>query len=287
MHPRDAAQRLRVRRAPLDIATLHRVAVAATSTRTLISVPGEPPAAIGMRPPTAAWPVSDSVRPPALRASGSRRHSTHAVSLPSIVRCTRSHVVNGIRFSAAAARRPDRSRPRRTRRPAARGSAPSARDRRCDRANSDCAMGPEAERLMASPRIHSRRSRSTPGGSTPTRRRGDRSVSTSAAISPRRVAAASSCSRSVVRPDDRGPAISDSCPRGKPPRRQASSAAMSVAANADGVHALERRQRRRQRAIELARTKRGFENGTPGAHVFAIYSPQGENIAKRGDRSKR
>ena len=46
-------------------------------------------------------PASETVSPPALRASGSDDMSTHAVSLPSIARCTRSHVVNGICLSAA------------------------------------------------------------------------------------------------------------------------------------------------------------------------------------------
>ena len=36
---------------------------------------------------------------PALRASGSGPTSTHAVSLPSTTRCTRSQVVNGRRLS--------------------------------------------------------------------------------------------------------------------------------------------------------------------------------------------
>ena len=42
---------------------------------------------------------SITVRPPALRASDSGMTSTHAVSLPSTIRCTRSHVVNGTLLS--------------------------------------------------------------------------------------------------------------------------------------------------------------------------------------------
>ena len=49
-------------------------------------------------------PPSDSVTPPALRAIGCGPTIRHAVSLPSIVRCTRIHVVNGRRFSAGRGR---------------------------------------------------------------------------------------------------------------------------------------------------------------------------------------
>ena len=70
-------------------------------------------------------PVNETVSPPALRASGSDVSSTHAVSLPSIARCTRSQVVNGSCLERAkTSRRPDRSPPPQSRRPAARGSTP-------------------------------------------------------------------------------------------------------------------------------------------------------------------
>ena len=45
-----------------------------------------------------------------------------------------------------------------------------------------------------------------------------------------RLGTLASCSSSVVRPDDRGPAISDSSPRGSPPASTASSAAAPVGA---------------------------------------------------------
>ena len=51
-------------------------------------------------PVHAARPASDSVSAAGAARQRLRRHSTHAVSLPSIVRCTRSQVVNGRRFSA-------------------------------------------------------------------------------------------------------------------------------------------------------------------------------------------
>ena len=83
-----------------------------------------------------------------------------------------------------------------------------------------------------SPRTQSSRSRSIPAAAADaTSRRSN--VSTNAAISPRRVDAAIICSTSVVRPDECGPTISESWPRGTPPRRQASSAATSVAITAD------------------------------------------------------
>ena len=56
----------------------------------------------------------------------------------------------------------------------------------------------------------------------------------SATSSPSRVAAAISCSASVVRPDDRGPTISDRWPRGMPLRRWASSASSPVGTKAAG-----------------------------------------------------
>ena len=79
------------------------------------------------------------------------------------------------------------------------------------------------------PRTHSSRSSTTPAAwadSTSSMS----SASISATSSPRPVPAASNRSRTLVRPDDRGPASSDSCPRGNPPPRRASNAVMPVGA---------------------------------------------------------
>lgn len=56
------------------------------------------------------------------------------------------------------------------------------------------------------------------------------SVSTSATSSPRRVAAAIADTASQVRPDEHGPTISDTCPRGNPPFSRSSSVPTPVAA---------------------------------------------------------
>ena len=166
-----------------------------------------------------ARPVSDNVNPPALRASGCGAISTHAVSLPSMMRCTRSHVVNGIRVSAAGGT-------------SARSSTTHAEAaglehevERFQRAIDQTVWSGSPTPLFELRRAketatrapRSRRSRSIPAAAADaTSRRSN--VSTNAAISPRRVDAAIACSTSVVRPDECGPTISESWPRGTPPR---------------------------------------------------------------------
>ena len=178
---------------------------------------------------TLAGACTLSVTPPALRAIGSGAMSTHVVSLPSMTRCTRSQVVYGMRRRAAVGtsamsstttgHTPDCS---------TRFSALSARSS----VRSTMVPGPSTVRTpgshtgstapavleMACPRIHSSRDKSMPQAVADVG--SNRSnVSTSATVSPRRVAAAIHCHTSVVRPDDAGPTTSDNCPAGSPPCR--------------------------------------------------------------------
>ena len=152
------------------------------------------------------------------------RRSTHAVSLPSIVRCTRSQVVNGRRFSAA--QRHVGQIDRDDAEPAGLQHEVERLERAIERPveHGDWPWPIGSNGLAADPQQRDRDRRRRQQAEATSRRS---KVSTSAAISPRRVAAAIICSRSVMRPDERGPAISDSWPRGSPPRRQASSAATS------------------------------------------------------------
>ena len=96
-------------------------------------------------------------------------------------------------------------------------------------------------------------------------------VSTSATSSPSRVAAAMSCRASVVRPDDRGPTISDSCPRGMPLRRWASSASSPVGTKAAGSARSSGGKGGGQRAVELVVSKRRFQCGQCYfRHIFGM-----------------
>ena len=77
-----------------------------------------------------------------------------------------------------------------------------------------------------------------------------------------------------MRPDERGPTSSDSWPRGNPPPSRASKAVTPVGASGGFVPWIERRQRRRQRAIELAGAEERFEVGAGKSHtIFALSSP--------------
>ncbi len=209
------------------------------------------------------------------------------MSLPSIARCIRSQVVNGSRLIAATGTSA-RSIAAMPKPPACstRLSAFTARSSvRSRRSSAD------SVREIAAPRIHSSRSRSIPAAiAEPTSRRSN--VSTSATTSPRRVAAAIICSSTVVRPVERGPTSSDNCPRGRPPRRQRSSAAMSVLTRADGslrssggsavvsVRSSLRSRRAASRTASGLRFPLKPSRATPSDAVFAMSSPYGENIAK-------
>ena len=88
--------------------------------------------------------------PPALRASGARATRTHAVSLPAMTRCRRSHVVNGSARSACSGTSPTSSAT--TPKPPADNTRFSALIARLT----------TRARSPSSPRIHNSRSSSTP-----------------------------------------------------------------------------------------------------------------------------
>jgi hypothetical protein len=222
------------------------------------------PAAIGLARQRCRA-VRTTSGPPALRASGCGATTTHAVSLPSMMRWTRSHVVNGIRVEPPSWRSSARSIATNAKPPGLQHEVERLqRDGRSTRlvdcrrvsqivpANPEQAIGLDAAaRLMR----HRNDRRCRP--------RGDLAA---------RVAAAIICSSSVVRPSDRGPTISDNCPRGSPPVQTGIEAAMEVGMSADR-RPLERWQRRGQRAIELA-ARRADSRTASGLirHIFRLQA---------------
>ena len=166
--------------------------------------------------------------PPALRDTGIEASSTTAVSLPSMMRWMRSHVARGMRDNPTAetsmrssttiVHTPDCT---------MRFSALMARSM----VRSSSVPGPETPRTpgthagstalavfdSACPRTHNTCGRAMPAAAPASGSKRSK-VSTSAVHSPRAVAAASAAQARLVRPDDCGPTISESCPRGIPPR---------------------------------------------------------------------
>ncbi len=212
-----------------DGADLTRAADDADSSPGAPDAPGAPGA-----PDAPDAPVM-IVIPPALLASGVGAMSRQAVSLPSMTRSTRSHVLGGIcrsavsgtsaRSSATAVHTPDCS---------TRFNALSARSM----IRSSNVPGPPTARLPGSqagstalavferacPRTHKSRVRSRPQAA-PDAGSKRSNVSMRATGSPRWVAAPNQAHMRLVRPDETGPTTSDSWPRAMPP----SSAASSVA----------------------------------------------------------
>ena len=156
---------------------------------------------------------ASSSAPPSCAPSARGPTSTHAVWLPSTIRCSRSHVVNGSRRSASAGASAT-SNTTRPKLPACSTSV-SARDRLLERALVQIAAQPGIRRRRGRGSRAADRDRCRPP--PPTRRRTCRAHRRAPTSSPRAVAAASICSSRLVRPDDRGPTSSDSWPRGNPP----------------------------------------------------------------------
>ena len=164
-----------------------------------------------------------TVIPPALRAMGVSPTSTHAVRLPSMMRCSRPHVANGScrRLWGGASAASNTTSPKF---PACRTSVSAL-------------MARSSARWFTSrhkpgfgttwPRTQSSRARSTPAASADAASSMSR-TSTSATISRRAVAAASIRSSTLARPVDRAPTTSDIWPRGNPPPSRASNAVTPV-----------------------------------------------------------
>ena len=184
--------------------------------------------------------------PAELRAIGCGPTSSAAVCVPSTIRCSRSHVVNGSRRSAGSGASAT-SRTTRPKLPACRTSV----NARIACSSARWLRSPHSPGLVTTwPRTQSRRVRSTSAAAADSTSSAS-SASTTATSSPRRVAAAASCSSRLVRPDDRAPTTSDSWPRGNPPPRCASNPAC-----ADGATAVSSRGSTPGSAVVSVRSRR-------------------------------
>ena len=138
------------------------------------------------------------------------------VWLPSTIFAMRSQVVNGNARSAGAGT-------------SARSNATMPKLPAC----STRVVAFSARAASPVSRIQRTRERSSPAAPADTG--SNRSVvSTSATSSPRAAAAASAWHSTAVRPDDRGPTISESCPRANPPPSAASTTGRPVEARSSG-----------------------------------------------------
>ncbi len=207
------------------------------------------------------------VTPPGLRASVLGPSSSATVSLPSITRAIRIHVVSGNCRSAGA------------------GTSARSSDDEAEAAG----LEDQVHRLQRASAVAA--SRGSRAGArdrgpppAPTADRSDRAVSTSATASPRAAAAAAMPTNSAVRPDDRGPIDLRQMPapqaaaerrveRGTPVGAIRSS---SVAAPGRGG---------RQRHIELAGAQERFDLRARRSH-FAFSSPRRPSILRSFHRIK-
>ena len=162
---------------------------------------------------------------------------------------------------------------------------------------------PNFRRGISLQRTHSSRSRSTPAAAAEAGSKLSL-ASTSAHTSCRRVAPASAASITPVRPDEAGPAISLSAPRGRPPVSASSAATpvetVSGAARSRSSSVEERRsgsedsKRARKVATDAITTlrarervawvktgrKRSAQSRADQASTFAFYSPTGRILLR-------